>query len=198
MEILPHELIAAIGDRLVPKWRCRLFICVKLWYSECYMNTDNKYLLIWYGKISPSLAYINNIKHKVLSERLVSLSKRAVKLNNNKHKVYSFYGSYRIRRTNEHFCCEVISPYTKYEYIDHCKTMHMDEYKHYRACDDYIIIQSLYTIFKLKQTNKYKILRVLWTLSYRIDHPLFLKLAIAFGKDIYIALRELIISMNIN
>jgi hypothetical protein len=172
------------------------------------MNTDNKYLLTWCAKMFPSQTRINNIKYKIFSERHGDISKRVIKLNNIKHKVYSqsFYEQYFIRRTNDHLCCEVVNPHTKYvfkttyKHRDRCKVVHMDEYGHFRASIEYIIIQSLYTVLKLKQTNKYnyRILKVLWILSYRIDHSIFLKLAIAFGKDIYNALKELIISMDTN
>jgi hypothetical protein len=36
MDALPWEIVSVIGANLLPKYRCRLYICTKLWYSECY------------------------------------------------------------------------------------------------------------------------------------------------------------------
>jgi hypothetical protein len=56
METLPWELIAQIGANLLPKWRCRLYLCTKLWYSTCY--SADKWLFDWCRKnklIAPSI-----------------------------------------------------------------------------------------------------------------------------------------------
>ncbi len=64
MEILPHELVSAIGDFLLPKYRCRLFICCKEYYDKCYMT--QKDFLKWYSNNKNNITIINQIKYNIL------------------------------------------------------------------------------------------------------------------------------------
>jgi hypothetical protein len=59
MSDIPHELIAAIGDFLLPKWRCRLFICCKEWYEKCYICNAN--LFIWLANNRNNIKNIDKI-----------------------------------------------------------------------------------------------------------------------------------------
>jgi hypothetical protein len=59
METLPYELVGQIGAFLAAKWRCRLFICTKLWYVQCYDD-----LLRWRKNINGALNEIAKIDYK--------------------------------------------------------------------------------------------------------------------------------------
>jgi hypothetical protein len=59
METLPWELIGIIGDNLLPMWRCRLYMCNKLWYLKHYNGLSK-----WRKCITNTLNEIAKIKYK--------------------------------------------------------------------------------------------------------------------------------------
>ncbi len=59
MNNLPYELVAVIGDHLAPKWRCRLFICCKLWRDKCY----DVALFTWCSNNKKNIIDINRINY---------------------------------------------------------------------------------------------------------------------------------------
>ncbi len=65
METLPHELVAAIGDNLMPKWRCRLFMCCKLWRDKCFW--PQKYVFDWCRNIYLVNKSINSMQYDAYS-----------------------------------------------------------------------------------------------------------------------------------
>ncbi len=62
MSYIPHELVAAIGDFLAPKWRCRLFICCREWYNKCY-DTIN---FICHRQFRKIMSEIRDIKYDIV------------------------------------------------------------------------------------------------------------------------------------
>jgi hypothetical protein len=48
MESLPYELVDMIGTNLLPKYRCRLYLCHKVWYDTCYLMQQT--LFNWHQK----------------------------------------------------------------------------------------------------------------------------------------------------
>ncbi len=46
---LPYELVTAIGAYLAAKWRCRLFMCCKMWYYTCSNNFIDQFN--WHKRI---------------------------------------------------------------------------------------------------------------------------------------------------
>jgi hypothetical protein len=74
MDNLSHELIAAIGDFLAPKWRLRLFLCRKEWARECIW--PQKWLFQRYANMHMSLNIINNMEYNIVEDSKVSISRR--------------------------------------------------------------------------------------------------------------------------
>jgi hypothetical protein len=66
METLPYEIVAAIGDHLLPKYRCRLFMCCKLWQREC--TWPQRWLFQWYEEITRVNKLIKTIKYDIVSD----------------------------------------------------------------------------------------------------------------------------------
>ncbi len=62
IESLPHELIAIIGDYLLPKWRLRFFLCRKDWYFS--RTRRQKALFKWHNRMMMVIIDISNIKYK--------------------------------------------------------------------------------------------------------------------------------------
>ncbi len=63
MNNLPWELVAAIGNFLAPKWRCRLFICCRLWYRTCYLAAKDIFTVCKH-KLNV-IADINRIQYSI-------------------------------------------------------------------------------------------------------------------------------------
>jgi hypothetical protein len=59
MEALPHELISVIGGHLLPKWRCRLYICCRNWWQKLRIGD------IYLDSYARFLKVINEIKCNV-------------------------------------------------------------------------------------------------------------------------------------
>ncbi len=89
-QILPYELVAAIGDHLAPKWRCRLFMCCKLWLQKCYQDD----LFKIYKNMYLNLMIIRNIHYNILIVKNVSISK-IIKPNGN-----TIYSKFKHRYNN--------------------------------------------------------------------------------------------------
>jgi hypothetical protein len=69
METLPWELIGIIGGYLLPRWRCRLYLCRREWYRKYYSG-----LLEWRRNINGVLNEIAKIKYKYFDYYSVSNS----------------------------------------------------------------------------------------------------------------------------
>jgi hypothetical protein len=67
MEGLPWELIGQIGDFLLPKWRCRLYICCREWYAKCYLAAKDVFT-VYRHKLKVN-ADINNIQYNIASDK---------------------------------------------------------------------------------------------------------------------------------
>jgi hypothetical protein len=73
---LPHELITAVGGHLLPTWRCRLFMCCKLWHIEC-MNIQKDFMK-WCANIRVTLNIINSIKYNIMDDKHISITRRLI------------------------------------------------------------------------------------------------------------------------
>ncbi len=92
---LPHELIAAIGDHLAPKYRCRLFICCKVWHHECYSREYDFFK--WCSHNNDNSLEINKIKYeynwymKPYMHGAINSSIRIVPQWNNRRTIHDLY-----------------------------------------------------------------------------------------------------------
>jgi hypothetical protein len=117
MESLPWELIGQIGANLLPKWRCRLYICCREWYYKCYSSDD---MLKWYIRMRNTISYINTIKYRnVRAENGLYISELLVENNFR----YSFYcpgtAGYRDESTDK--SATYISGKISYIFVDMIK-----------------------------------------------------------------------------
>ncbi len=84
---LPHELIAAIGDHLLPKWRCRLFMCCKLWQRECAQSQRD--LFQWCAKINLAAKQFCNVSFVYAQYGYCTKSRKTLKYDNNRIIYYT-------------------------------------------------------------------------------------------------------------
>jgi hypothetical protein len=64
METLPWELIGQIGANLLPKWRCRLYICCRKWY---HLLRQKMPLFDWCMRMNVLNKEVkNNIDYKII------------------------------------------------------------------------------------------------------------------------------------
>jgi hypothetical protein len=115
MEDLPHELIAAIGDHLLPKWRCRLFMCCKLWQHECAWPQRD--LFQWHSNNWLNIKFIaSNVKYDCIKvTEHAYIVKKNIKPNLLAF-IYYVYSPGNSDRINPHISLVIIA--RKYLYND--------------------------------------------------------------------------------
>jgi hypothetical protein len=164
------------------------------------MGTNDKHLLTWCGKIMYPLMCIKDIKYKVVRNTSSRVSKRVMRFNEFRYKVYStvYREQYLISRINENICVEIINLDESvkfkgtHKYPDRCDIWPTSPYGRFPEDIEYIIVETMYNSCRLKKKSKdkYKILKTIRVLRHKIAPELLLKLVIAFGRDIYYAYRS--------
>jgi hypothetical protein len=158
METLPWELIGQIGANLLPKYRCRLYMCTKLWYTECYLA--DKWLFLWHNLCKCNiLNKITAIKYDIIVEPYAShiLSYR---IKENGYYVFGhqiFYYNRRLRvyyslvdmvgKKRTYRCCTAGNCIDKYWTADYDRLMSF-RIEHIIKTDNYHMYILIYKIMR--------------------------------------------------
>jgi hypothetical protein len=189
METLPWELIGQIGGFLAPKYRCRLYLCRKLWYVECYLATYDffqvckcmHYVLVDIRKIKYFIYsyYADNIKYQ-LSE--------ITKINRIPVYAESFYSDHTLG--NKHLILAIYNGKNRYRIIDYLYSTvayksdeidRRDAMYDYKSCEVNAMNHNIRTN-NILCYNIFICMKVLKNYMHKDD---ILNISIALGKDIY-------------
>jgi hypothetical protein len=189
MQHLPWELVGQIGANLLPKWRCRLYLCCKLWHSECYLAERD--LFRWHKSIHDTLCDILEINYDV-----IEVSKYTVISKRDQWGYYVFcrWKVDGIEDEDDDLLfsyTEIVTSDLVYEWF--CMDVSSEE--EYDICtneDDYNIIMALYNRYALKRDNiqMYNLYNCIDYIHEYLSDSDLCKLLIACGKNIYRDIRE--------
>jgi hypothetical protein len=183
---LPHEIVAAIGDHLLPKYRCRFFICCKLWQRECAW--PHCALFKWHSNIHKTLKIVQNINYTVATAKTHVVSRRQIPNKGPTHTLYR-----RTGRPKNIWCLDI----TNAEYlIGECNNILSEPQKFVHLpidCTDDSInrmeIISIYheTCMENYKPELYKFYKVMMILGYYLSDKDCINVEIAY-KLYYIPL----------
>ncbi len=186
METLPHELIAAFGDYLAPKYRCRLFMCCKLWYRECFW--PQRWLFRWYAQIANINKSILTIKYNVVGEN-DGCEPMSEIIKPNGRTVYAGYTkcetTSRYNLDNETY---IVNTYELYEYFDGINLlMYIDGIDHRHDIENFNCYRKFYLEGYIKENDyhTYNLYLATFIIIKYLTRAELTKFAIAFGAYIY-------------
>jgi hypothetical protein len=162
MDNLPHELIAAIGDFLAPKWRLRLFLCRKEWARECIWPQRD--LFDWHSRMFLVHKNIHKIQYMIVNTVDGAISRRLSPYTGEVYSEYTIKGEPRV------FSLTII--YTNKQI--HCYGSYVDSPNFYTQSTDETEIETQYINAKLTFINtalhdKNKLLYNIFNTLHKID-----------------------------
>jgi hypothetical protein len=183
METLPWELIGEIGRNLAPKWRCRLYLCRKLWYVECY--SADMWLFKWHATNYNVLSDIKSIKEDIIRiDNSEAISRRTI----GQHCVFTY--TWTKENDTEVYLVyrymEISSRTGTYEWYN--LDLESGEARFIYDNDrNYDAISSRYNRYDMLQNNPY-MYNIYCSINYiheYLNYSDLYRLLIACGKNIY-------------
>jgi hypothetical protein len=186
---LPWELVGQIGANLLPKWRCRLYICNKLWYSTCY--SAEKWLFLWHMRNSHVLSKLKKIKYDIAEiSRYNSISLRVNA--NGRYTFGEWWTSDWNRYGNNYYAeCYIINATYFYKILDDYQTgaykMNTFETSKY----DYMVTLVEYNRYMMKKNNiyAYNLYSTMCHIHSYLSHNDLKNTLKAFGNDTYYSIK---------
>jgi hypothetical protein len=135
---LPHELIAAIGGHLLPKWRLRLFICRKEWSRECIR--PQRWLFKWNSNLALVHANIDKIYYKVIKMDTDEVISRRISTLNETYSIYSQHNDrYSTNNSSMIICTKNMVHYYNSYVDDPCYYAYRSDEGMFNAIKEYFI-----------------------------------------------------------
>jgi hypothetical protein len=148
MESLPWELIGQIGGFLAPKWRCRLYICNKLWHTKCYFAHNNNALFLHMAKMCSTLKLIKSISYKVIGNSVSKLVKPNGNIIYSENGIKCHHGNVYVYAPKYRY--EFVNGY--YKYRNRSTDIHISKYRWFT----YLHAKNIYLRAKLQDMDLYR------------------------------------------
>ncbi len=179
---LPHELVAAIGDHLLPKYRCRLFICCHEWYQKCYMHCN---IIPIYKKMYLNLRSIQTIQYNIChSNENVAMSELI------KPDGTIIYFEYNAKYSDiNNSTITVINDFEHFTLIDG-ESIYVDYTNVFESnmmLLNYELYRSRYNRCYMYRNDlyRYKVYKCLGVLKYFLPNNDYINMIVAFGRRFY-------------
>ncbi len=178
---LPHELVAAIGDHLAPKWRCRLFITCKVWYYNCYVIVKDIFDTCK-RKVTIN-SDINKIQYIIVDSRMGGHISEIVKPNKN-NPTYASTGYYYRNIYCEGMFTTIINDCREYRILDNMSIVidYSGNYKYYSIQKEYKRHRVNFDVLCIIDDGTYNIYESLQHLRNYVSKNDMFNFAIALGK----------------
>jgi hypothetical protein len=205
MESLPYELVDMIGANLLPMWRCRLYLCCKVWYDTCYLMQRD--LFSWHNCVAFTNKEIKEIRYNIYDTKVYErLSHRDCNISVDSINFHPIHTSRRIIHNNDVYMTNFISYNCTsllissrsqcYHYIfdNHGKTR-LPIMSDNDLMINYVSSKSAFMKYYLRHCNSYeytlyKVSKIIIENCVGLDTKTFLHMIEAFGKkSIYMLVR---------
>jgi hypothetical protein len=186
METLPWELIGQIGANLLPKWRCRLYLCRKEWILGHFLAERD--LFRWHDINRGVLDEIDEIDYDVLEICEFTVISKRVYDGDTTFCRWQIDGEDDENEEFSYSYTEIVNINVTYEWA--CMKMNSEEeYVIYYDDDAYNSLSALYNRYTM-DPYMYDLYCCIENIHGYLSDKELNRLLIACGKDIYLNIED--------